>query len=119
MTHDRPKLQRGFTLLECAAALALGALVVDATVQASGAAAGLMRSATQESQTLDVVRNLVEHELGAACAAAMSCPDGFRCSLTRSAVTVSADRIVVRASRADSSDAEEIHVLAPPRSCGG
>ena len=106
-------------LLECAAALALAALVLASTTRASQASATLVRRARVLSETVDVARNLLEHELGAPCAAPLVCPPGYRCTITRSQVTTLADRVTASVSRDDGEAAEELRTLAPAPSCGG
>ena len=114
-----PAQERGFGLLECAAALALAALVLTATARVSQAAATLVRRARVLADTVDVARNLLEHELGAPCAAPFECPSGYRCTITRSPVTVAADRVTAGVERTDGAAAEELRTLAPAPSCGG
>ena len=114
-THDG---QRGTSLLECAAALALAAVVLTSTTRVSQASATLVRRARALAETVDVARNLLEHELGAPCATPPACPAGYRCTVTRSPVTAVADRLTASVSRDDGQAAEELHTLAPAPSCG-
>lgn len=111
--------QRGTSLLECAFALALAAVVVASTTKASQASATLVRRARAVAETVDVARNLLEHELGAPCAAPLACPSGYRCSVTRAPVTAIADRLTASVSRSDGEASEELRTLAPAPSCGG
>lgn len=111
--------QRGLTLLECAAALAVAALVLLSTAKVSAASATLLRRSRLQAEALDVVRGLLEHELGAPCAAAPPCPEGWRCSVQRAAVTAAADRVQASARRDDGEAAEELSTLAPAPACRG
>jgi hypothetical protein len=111
--------QLGSSLLECAFALALAAMVLISTTRVSQASATLVRRARAVAETVDVARNLLEHELGAPCAAPLPCPFGYRCSVTRSPVTAVADRLTASVSRDDGAAAEELRTLAPALSCGG
>lgn len=110
--------ERGLTLLECAASLMLAAIVLAATTKVGEAAATLVRRAKMQADTLDLARNLLEHELGSPCGAAYPCPAGYRCGVTRSPVTAAADRIVATAERVDGEAREELATLAPPPACG-
>ncbi|MFN2427634.1 MAG: hypothetical protein ABR587_14430 [Candidatus Binatia bacterium] len=114
----RRQTQRGISLLECAVALALAAMVLTATTSVSQAAAVLVRQARVLADTVDVARNLLEHELGAPCGAAPVCPAGYRCTITRVPVTAVADRITASVSRDDGQAAEELRTLAPAPACG-
>lgn len=111
--------QRGLGLLECAAALALAGIVLASTARVSQAAAELVRRTRVAAETVDLARNLLEHELGAPCAAPFECPAHYRCTVTRAPVTAVADRIVATAARLDGSASEELRTLAPAPSCGG
>ncbi len=111
--------QRGLTLVECAAALVIAALVLASTSRVSQAAATLVRRARAQADTVDVARNLLEHELGAPCAPAFDCPTGYRCTITRSPVTAAADRVTASVERVDGAATEELFTLAPSPSCGG
>jgi hypothetical protein len=106
-------------MFECAFALALAALVLVSTTSVSQASATLVRRARAAAETVDVARNLLEHELGAPCGTPLKCPAGYRCSITRSPVTAVADRLVASVSRDDGEAAEELRTLAPAPSCGG
>lgn len=106
-------------MLECSFALALAALVLVSTTNVSQASATLVRRARALAETVDLARNLLEHELGAPCDAPLECPAGYRCSVTRSPVTAVADRLIASVSRDDGEAAEELRTLAPAPSCGG
>lgn len=110
--------ERGLSLLECTASLALAALVLATTTQASQAAATLVRKARVLADTVDVARNLLEHELGAPCAPPFPCPHGYRCEVTRAPVTAVADRLVASVTREDGLAAEQLRTLAPAPACG-
>lgn len=110
--------ERGASLLECAAALALAGVVLTSTSSVSLAAAALLRHARAQAETIDVVRNLLEHELGMPCAAAFECPAGYRCSVTRAAVTAIADRLTASVVRDDGAASEALSTLAPSPPCG-
>lgn len=111
--------ERGLSLLECAAALALAALVLTSTMQVRQASASLLRRSHLAAETISVARNLLEQQLGMPCAAAPPCPQGYRCTVTRSPVTASADRLIARAEREDGLAHEELRTLAPAPACGG
>lgn len=111
--------QRGLTLVECIASLVVAGLVLTCTAGASQAAATLVRRARALSETLDVARGLLEHELGAPCAAPFECPEAYRCTVTRSPLTAVADRIVAAVERVDGVAREELRSLAPAPACGG
>ncbi|MFN2375588.1 MAG: hypothetical protein ABR538_03575 [Candidatus Binatia bacterium] len=110
--------ERGLSLLECTASLALAALLLATTTQASQAAATLVRKARVLADTVDVARNLLEHELGAPCASPFPCPDGYRCEVTRAPVTAIADRLIASVTRDDGLAAEQLRTLAPAPACG-
>jgi hypothetical protein len=112
-------VQKGTSLLECAAALALAAMVLASTARLSEASATLVRRARAAADTVDVARNLLEHEIGAPCGAPLECPTGYRCEITRSPVTAIADRVRASVSRDDGIASQELHTLAPAPSCGG
>lgn len=111
--------QGGLTLLECAAALAVAALVLASTAKVSLASATLVRRSRLQAEALDVVRGLLEHELGAPCSAAPPCPEGWLCRVERAAVTGAADRIHASARRNDGEAAQELSTLAPAPACRG
>lgn len=115
----RARRQRGLSLLECAASVALAGLVLSSSAQASLSAATIVKGARALAATTDVARNLLEQELGAPCGAAPACPAGYRCHVTRSALTGAADRLVVRVERSDGAAIEELRTLAAPPSCSG
>lgn len=115
----RRKAERGLTLLECAAALAVAGLVLLTSAGLSRASATIVRRARLQAEALDVVRGMLEHELGAPCGAAPPCPEGWRCIVTRAPVTAAADRVSARAEREDGQAAEELGTLAPAPACGG
>lgn len=119
MKPRQPIRQRGLTLVECAASLALAAIAVAGTARVSQAAATLVRRARVEAEAIDVARNLLEHELGAPCGSAFDCPDGYRCTVTRSPVTSVADRVVAHVERSDAEASEDLRTLAPAPACGG
>lgn len=104
--------------LECAASLALAALVVSATTHASEASASLLRRARATADALDVARTLLEHELGEPCALPPECPQGYVCAVSRGAVTALADRVTVKVERNDGVASEELRTLAPAPACG-
>ncbi len=110
---------RGSSLLECAASLALGGIVLASGARAAEAAATLVRHARAVAETVDVARSLLEHELGAPCAAPLPCPAGYRCTVTRSPVTAVADRLVARVEREDGAAGQDLRTLAPAPACGG
>lgn len=110
--------ERGLSLLECTASLALAALLLATTTRASQAAATLVRKARVLADTVDVARNLLEHELGAPCAPPFPCPEGYRCEVTRAPVTAVADRLIASVTRDDGLAAEELRTLAPAPACG-
>jgi len=105
-------------MLECAMALAIAAMVLTSTTTVSQASATLVRRARVMADTVDLARNLLEHELGAPCAAPLECPIGYRCSVTRAPLTAIADRVTASVSRDDGAAAEELRTLAPAPSCG-
>lgn len=109
--------QRGLSLLECAAALSLAGLVLASATQTNSTAATIVRRTLQLNETVDVVRNLIEHELGAPCGAAFECPSGFRCNVARVAVNAALDRIVATVEPDDAATAEELRTLAPAANC--
>lgn len=111
--------QRGLTLLECAAALAVAALVLLSTTKAVQASATLVRRSRLQAEALDVVRGLLEHELGAPCAAAPPCPAGWRCRVERAPVSGAADRVQASAAREDGEASEQLSTLAPAPPCRG
>lgn len=114
----KPRGESGLTLLECAAALAIAALVLVSTSRVSQAAATLLRRARVEADLMDVVRNLLEHELGSPCGAGFDCPDGYRCTVTRSPVTAAADRVTASVERTGTDTTRTLSTLAPVPSCG-
>jgi hypothetical protein len=97
----------------------LAAIVLASTTRVSQDAAALVRRATLQADTLDLARNLLEHELGSPCGASFPCPAEYRCGVSRSAVTATADRIVATAERIDGEAREELATLASPPACGG
>ena len=109
--------QSGLTLLECAAALAVAAIVLVTGARVNEASASLVRHARLESETVTVVRNLLEHELGAPCGSSFTCPDGFRCAVSRAPVAAATDHLVARVERVDGEAKEELRTLAPIPSC--
>lgn len=111
--------ESGTSLLECAFALALAAMVLLSTTHVSQASATLVRRSRAVAETVDLARNLLEHELGAPCGAPLECPVGYSCSVTRSPVTAIADRLTATVSREDGEAAQELRTLAPAPSCGG
>ncbi len=115
----RLRSERGLSLLECIAALAIAAVVLSSTTRISEASATLVRRARAMADTVDVARNLLEHELGAPCSAPPACPAGYRCEVTRSPVTAMADRVRASATREDGAASEELLTVAPAPFCGG
>jgi len=111
--------QRGITMLECAAALAVAALVLMTTARVSQASATIVRRARLQAEALDLVRGLLEHELGAPCGSAPPCPQGWRCRVTRAPVSTAADHLSASAARDDGEAAEELTTLAPAPACRG
>ena len=111
--------QKGSSLLECAAALAIAAIVLASTARISEASATLVRRARVVADTVDLARNLLEHEIGAPCGAPLECPAGYRCEITRSPVTAIADRVRASVARDDGIASQELHTLAPAPACGG
>ncbi len=111
--------QKGLTLLECAAALAVAAIVLVTSARISQASASLVRHARLEADAAGLARNLLEHELGAPCGASFECPPAYRCSVTRAAVAQTADHITARVERIDGEASEVLSTLAPVPSCGG
>jgi prepilin-type N-terminal cleavage/methylation domain-containing protein len=114
-----PRSERGLSLLECMASLAIAALVLSSTTRISEASATLVRRARVAADTVDVARNLLEHELGAPCGAPLTCPAGYRCEVTRSPVTATADRVRASVAREDGAAIEELLTVAPAPACGG
>jgi prepilin-type N-terminal cleavage/methylation domain-containing protein len=110
--------ERGLSLLECMASLAIAALVLSSTTRISEASASLVRRALVAADTVDVARNLLEHELGAPCGAPPVCPAGYRCEVTRAPVTAMADRVRASAIREDGAASEELLTVAPAPACG-
>jgi prepilin-type N-terminal cleavage/methylation domain-containing protein len=110
--------ERGLSLLECIASLAIAALVLSSTTRISEASATLVRKARVAADTVDVARNLLEHELGAPCGTPPVCPAGYRCEVTRSPVTALADRVRASAIREDGAASEELLTVAPAPACG-
>jgi hypothetical protein len=118
--RGRPRPSEGGTsLLECMAALAIAALVLSSTTRISEASATLVRRSRVLADTVDVARNLLEHELGAPCAAPLACPAGYRCEVTRAPVTAMADRVRASVAREDGEASEELLTVAPVPACGG
>ena len=113
------RAQRGLTILECAASLAVAAIVLVTGSRISQASATLTRHARLESDATSLARNLLEHALGAPCGASYDCPSGYRCSVTRAAVATTADHVMARVERIDGSAAGELRTLAPATACGG
>lgn len=111
------RTERGLTLLECAAALAVASLVLLSTGRVAQASATLLRRTRLQAEALDVVRGLLEHELGAPCAAPPPCPDGWRCRVTRAALSAAADHVSASAERNDGQAAEQLSTLAPAPAC--
>jgi hypothetical protein len=109
--------ERGLALLECAAALAIAGLVLLSTAEVSRASATIVRRARLQAEALDVVRGLLEHELGAPCGAPPPCPAGWRCRVTRAALSAAADHLTASAEREDGQAAEEMATLAPAPAC--
>ena len=103
--------QKGLTLVECAAALALAALTISATSRTNQAAATLLQRTRSAADTLDVARNLLEHELGAPCGAAFECPPSLRCSIARTVVSASIDRVTATVHRDDGAPEGSIDLL--------
>lgn len=116
--RQRRRDERGLTLLECAAALAVAALVLVSTARAAQAAAGIVRRTRLQAEALDVVRGLLEHELGAPCGAPAPCPDGWSCRVTRAARTAAADHVSASAEHRSGDAAEQMSTLAPAPACG-
>jgi prepilin-type N-terminal cleavage/methylation domain-containing protein len=114
-----PAGERGLTLLECAAALAVAGIVLVTGARVNEASASLIRYAKFEAETVTVARSLLEHELGAPCGAAFDCPAGYRCAVSRAPVAASADHLVARVERVDGEAAQELRTLAPVPACGG
>ena len=110
--------QRGSSLLECAAALAVGGIVLAGSASASHAAATMLRRARMQEDTLAVARMLLEHQLGAPCAAAPDCPQDYRCQVDRTPITTTADRVVANVERRDGLAREQLATLAPAPGCG-
>jgi prepilin-type N-terminal cleavage/methylation domain-containing protein len=110
--------ERGVSLLECMASLAIAALVLSSTTRISEASATLVRKTRAAADTVGVARNLLEHELGAPCGAPPVCPAGYRCEITRSPVTAMADRVRASAIREDGAASEELLTVAPAPACG-
>ena len=94
-------------------------MVLLSTTHVSQASATLVRRSRAVAETVDLARNLLEHELGAPCGAPLECPVGYSCSVTRSPVTAIADRLTATVSREDGEAAQELRTLAPAPSCGG
>jgi hypothetical protein len=117
--RDHRRSERGLSLLECIASLVIAALVLSSTARISEASATLVRRARVTADTVDVARNLLEHELGAPCAAPLTCPAGYRCEVTRSPVTALADRVRASVAREDGAASEELLTVAPAPACGG
>ena len=111
--------QHGLTLLECAFSLALSGLVLATSARISQASATLVRQARLHAEAIDVVRNLLEHELGAPCGAPLECPQEYRCSVVRAPIVATADRVVARAERIDGEAAEQMSTIAPVPWCRG
>ena len=110
--------ERGLGLLECIAALALAGLVLASTARVGETSASLVRRTRMLAQTIDLARNLLEHEIGAPCGPSMECPEEFRCSVTRSPVTAAADRVTATVTRIDGGAVQELRTLAPAPACG-
>jgi prepilin-type N-terminal cleavage/methylation domain-containing protein len=111
--------EKGLTLVECAAALAIAAIVLVTSTRVSQASASLVRRARLQADATDLARNLLEHELGAPCGASFPCPPDYRCSITRAAIVATADHLTARVERIDGEATEELSTLAPVPSCGG
>ena len=118
-TTRSQRSQRGLTLLECAAALAVASIVLASTARVSLASATIVRRARLQAEALDVVRGLLEHELGAPCGAAPPCPEGWRCQVERAPVSGRADHVSASARRDDGEAAEQLSTLAPAPACRG
>lgn len=117
-SREAARIQRGLTLLECAAALAIAAVMLASTTHVSQAAAALVRRARVDAGMIDAVRNLLEHEIGAPCAAPFECPPPYRCAVTRSPVTAAADRVTASVTSEDGERTQELGTLAPVPACG-
>lgn len=115
----RARSQRGLTLLECAAALAIAGAVLATGTRIAQASATLVRHARLEADATDLARNLLEQEIGAPCGASFECPPAYRCSVTRSPIVATADRVVARVERIDGEAVEELRTIAPVPPCGG
>jgi len=107
------------TLVECAGALALAAIVVATTTTIGQASATLVRRVHVDNDAVSLVRNLLEHELGAPCGGEFDCPGAYRCSITRTAISAGTDRLSAHVERADGEATEDLATLAPPPACGG
>lgn len=119
MRHPSRPGETGLTLLECAAALSIAAIVLVTSARVSQASATLVRRARLEAAAIDLARNLLEHELGAPCGASFECPPDYRCSITRTPIVATADHLTARVERVDGEATEELRTLAPVPSCGG
>jgi prepilin-type N-terminal cleavage/methylation domain-containing protein len=115
----KPGGERGLTLVECAAALAVAAIAIASTTQASEAAASLLRRGQLAAEAVDIARGLLEHEIGAPCAAPPECPADYRCSVARAHVAGVVDRVTADVARIDGAVHEELRTLAPAPGCGG
>lgn len=112
------KRQRGTSLVEAVAALALAGILLANLAQASRATAAVLRDARAASDVLDAMRVLLEHELGAPCGPRPPCPPAHTCSVSRHAIATTVDRVVVTVERDDGSGREELATLAPAPACG-
>lgn len=110
--------QGGTTILECTAALVVAGLAILSATHATGAAASVVKHGRLVADTTSVARGLLERELGAPCAASLSCPPDYRCSIARTRIGAALDRVSASVTRIDGAASEELRTLAPPASCG-
>lgn len=109
---------RGTSLIECAAALALAAMLTAELGRSLQASASLLASAAAHAAAIDVARNLLESEIGSPCGPPYACPRGFLCSVSRSTgVADGLDRLRSRAAASNASNEVELSVLVQSAPC--
>jgi|GEM_PF-2281863 len=108
----------GTSMIECAAALVLAAMLTAELGRSLHASALLVSRAKLRSRAVDVTRNLLESEIGSPCGPPYACPDDFVCSLSRSTgVANGIDRLRAGAAARQGSGKVELSVLVRAAEC--